>query len=300
MERKDVFFISLFAVSFLISVVVMSGDYLCNMLEKNYISNNMHQVATEPDSQLKEELTGEETNTEDSEYVVENNTENNKENKTLEFETVDYDYFDDALFIGDSRTVGIMEYGNLENSSFFADSGMSVFGLEYKKIAVADMGKVTFDEVLENRQYGKIYLMLGLNELGYRFDSIQKKYQETVDKIRMYQEDAIIYLCANMHVTEEQSSKDAIYNNENINRMNNLIASFADGKRIFYLDINELFDDDTGSLSTEYSSDASHILGKYYVDWVDWLCTKAIVTDAQESMEVSGPEDTELDSLTHS
>ena len=31
----------------------------------------------------------------------------------LQFTTVDASYFDDALFIGDSRTVGIAEYGNL-------------------------------------------------------------------------------------------------------------------------------------------------------------------------------------------
>ena len=32
----------------------------------------------------------------------------------LQFTTVDASYFDDALFIGDSRTVGIAEYGSLK------------------------------------------------------------------------------------------------------------------------------------------------------------------------------------------
>lgn len=283
MEKKDVFFVSLFTVSFLLSAVVMSGDYLCKMLERNYNNNNIYQIVVEPeenpDRQPEEEPGSQEINTEKD--IVEN-TEEKIEDKVLEFQTVDYDYFDDALFIGDSRTVGIMEYGNLENATFFADSGMSVFGLEYKKISVPNVGKVTFDEVLKGRHYGKIYLMLGINELGYQFDNTRKKYQETVEKIRTYQEDAVLYLCANMHVTEEQSSKDAIYNNANVNQMNELIASFADNETIFYIDINELFDDETGSLSAEYSSDAFHVLGKYYVDWVDWLCTKAIVTEDGE------------------
>ena len=33
--------------------------------------------------------------------------------------TVDASYFDDALFIGDSRTVGLKEYGTLNNATFF-------------------------------------------------------------------------------------------------------------------------------------------------------------------------------------
>ncbi len=36
----------------------------------------------------------------------------------------DYSYFDDALFIGDSRTVGIMEYGEFKNSDFFCSEGL--------------------------------------------------------------------------------------------------------------------------------------------------------------------------------
>ena len=115
------------------------------------------------------------------------------EEKALEYQTVGYEYFDDALFIGDSRTVGLMEYGNLENADFFADSGMSVYGLAWKKIAVSGKGKMTFDEILAEKQYGKIYLMLGMNELGYRFDTTKERYRETVEKILAAQEDAVIY-----------------------------------------------------------------------------------------------------------
>lgn len=195
----------------------------------------------------------------------------------LEFQTVGYDYFDDALLIGDSRTVGLMEYGSLENATFFADSGMSIFGLATKKISIAGVGNVTLEELLQQKQYGKIYLMLGINELGYQFDSIQKRYEETVTKIREAQPDAILYVCANLHVTQEKSLSDKIYNNDNLNRVNEMVHALADDQSVFYLDINELFDDDTGSLNKDLTSDSFHVLGKYYIDWIDWLCTKAIV-----------------------
>ena len=306
MKRKEIFFMSLFTVSFLISAVVMAGDYLQKNLEKS-LSMYPPQYAlenTEPgehSSEVAETMAGESSeviNTTEgavSELVIESvtntteesmSTENlpeEPENKPLEFETVDRKYFDDALFIGDSRTVGIMEYGGLENATFFADSGMSVYGLAFKKISVPGIGKVTFEQLLNQKKFAKIYVMLGLNELGYRFDATEQKYKDTVARIRELQEDAVIYLCANMHVTEEQSEQDAIYNNTNVNKMNNMIAGLEDKETIFYIDVNELFDDETGSLSGEYSSDAFHVYGKYYVDWVDWLCTKAIpVLEVQE------------------
>lgn len=300
MRRKEIFFVSLFIVSFLVSAVVMAGDYLSKNLEKNlgsylpqYTVENKEPVEPGSEGLEAEEGTAsekintiEDATSEDTIERVEDATEESVSSQEsseqpqrgpLEFETVERDYFDDALFVGDSRTVGIMEYGGLENATFFADSGMSVYGLPFKKITIPDTGKVTFEELLEQKKFGKIYLMLGLNELGYRFDATQQKYRDTVNKIRELQEDAIIYLCANMHVTEEQSGKDAIYNNTKVNQMNDMISGLADGETIFYIDINELFDDEAGSLSSEYSSDAFHVYGKHYVEWVDWLCTKGVL-----------------------
>lgn len=185
------------------------------------------------------------------------------------------DFFNDTLFIGDSRTVGLQEYGDIKNATFFADSGMSVFKLEKERITIPELGRISFDEVLDAQQYDKIYLMLGINELGYRFENFEKKYKEILEKIRAAQGDAVIYLCANMHVSGEHSAQDEIYNNEKLDRVNEMIKSLADGETMFYLDVNVLFDDENGNLDQDYSSDSFHIYGKYYMDWVDWLYAEA-------------------------
>lgn len=295
MKKKDIYFACLFIVCFLVSALVMSGDYLYKTLENDWdsyqeslqesVENNS--VLTEQENiPVQEEEPEEKENSENAEIpesaespdTTENfeNTESTEEEKP-KFQIVERDYFDDALFVGDSRTVGLMEYGNLDNASFFADSGMSVYGLALKKLTIQGKGKVTFDEVLAEKQYGKIYLMLGMNELGYRFETTKTRYEQTVEKICEAQPEAIIYLCANMHVTKAQSEKDEIYNNQNVNLINEVIANLADDERLIYLDVNELFDDEEGYLSEEYTSDAFHVLGRYYEDWVDWLCTKAII-----------------------
>ena len=153
---------------------------------------------------------------------------------------------------------------------------MSVFKLEQKALTVPGMGKLTFDEVLTARQYGKIYLMLGLNELGYKFEAVEEKYGEIVAKIRENQSEAVIYLCANLHVTAKQSQKDSVFNNANVDRVNGMIKGLTDGKHCIFLDANEIFDDENGGLRADYSSDAFHIYAKHYMEWVDWLCTKGI------------------------
>ena len=303
--KRNRFFLYLFLISFVACEVVMVSDYFGKQRERgfgldwldekfgakeNLIAELQEDTTSDTEGSLpaKDGDEGTEKNKDEnpaSEPEQDNETaaggSTQEEQFPRSFVTVDYDYFDDALFIGDSRTVGLMEFGNLEYATFFADSGMSVFSLQTKKISVPETGKVSLEEMLFQKQYGKIYLMLGINELGYKFEGLQKKYQETIKYIRSYQEDAVIFLCANLHVTEEQSNKDPIYNNTNVNRVNEMIAGLADGITYFYIDVNELFDDENGNLSTEYSSDSFHVFGKDYTTWADWLCTKAIVVEQE-------------------
>ncbi|MBO5342066.1 MAG: hypothetical protein J6A73_05200 [Lachnospiraceae bacterium] len=186
-------------------------------------------------------------------------------------------YFDDALFIGDSRTVGIEEYGYFEQADFFADVSMSVYKVWNRKIAVTGKTKQKLEDILAQNSYGKVYVMLGINELGYDYEQNVKKYTELIEAIRVAQPEAVIYICANLHVTEKQSEADKYFNNDNINRFNQAIEALADGESCFYIDINPMFDDENGNLSTDYSSDEAHVKAQYYVAWCDWLMTQAIV-----------------------
>lgn len=200
------------------------------------------------------------------------------------FYTADSSYFDDALFIGDSRTVGLHEYGNLGSAEVVADSGMNVYKIFEKEFAVTSGEKKQLETVLRERKFGKIYLMLGINELGYDFTRTVSRYTQLLDKIRELQPGVVIYLEANLHITGKKSEESPIYTNENINRFNQAIEQMADGRRMFYLDINELFDDESGSLGEEYTMDHAHVLGKYYTAWADWLLEHAVVSQENGSL----------------
>lgn len=191
------------------------------------------------------------------------------------FYTADTSYFDDALFIGDSRTKGIEEYGNINNATFFADTGMSVKDVVNKKYDVRGKGKVGLDELLASRRYAKVYLMFGVNELGYPYEEFTQRYVYLLEKVREAQPDALIFVQANLHVTSKKSNSGKIYTNEKLNTFNAFIAGLADNQKTIYIDVNEIFDDESGYLKADLSNDGVHIYGKYYTLWTDWLLTKA-------------------------
>lgn len=194
----------------------------------------------------------------------------------LEFEIVEADYFDDALFIGDSRTVGLYEYGNLKNATYFASTGLSVFQAFENPVEVIDYGEILLTDLLEQADFKKVYIMLGVNELGYGHDSIVNKYSELVETVITMKPEAIIYLQANLHMTKEGSDADDTFNNKNIDLLNDSIKEMTNNETIFYIDVNEIFDDETGNLDPELTSDHSHVRGKHYAEWSDWLMTQAI------------------------
>lgn len=181
----------------------------------------------------------------------------------------DITYFDDALFIGDSRTVGIMEYGDFDRSDFYCSQGLSAY-----KINETEVNGMNFDELIDSKQYGKVYVMLGINEVGMDHEYVLTAYRAIVEKLKVHQPDAIIYVQANLHVSSY--AEDGIITNASIDDLNRGIASLADNKRVFYVDINELYDDEYGYFNSGYTSDGVHPLAKYYTQWCSWLCTKTV------------------------
>lgn len=271
-KRLNYPYLFLLAVSFLI----VGGAWKLGYFEPNKEPVSLPAEETLPDSDTTSEPPDTKiTEPPERERSIEEPAEEPGPKLPTFFEA-DRSYFDDALFIGDSRTVGLYEYGDLGNAVVLADSGMSVYKI-FKHSFPLDTGeKMTLEEILSQRQFGKVYIMLGINELGYSFEQTVDVYKDMVEQIESKQPDALIFLQANLHITEKKSATSPIYNNANINRFNQEVQDMADSMHRFYLDANELFDDENGNLSVEYTVDESHVLGKYYAGWVDWILRHAV------------------------
>lgn len=180
-----------------------------------------------------------------------------------------------SLFIGDSRTVGIMEYAGLDDTDFFCNVGMNVFSVRKDRNSVPGVGKVTLSELLSNKNYDKIYVMLGINELGYALQSILEQYEALLELIEQEQPDAVIFIQANLHVSQKRSNSDKVINNPALDRLNGKLKELANGKTRFYLDANPLFDDANGNLAADKTHDGAHLYAKYYAQWGEWICRES-------------------------
>lgn len=192
---------------------------------------------------------------------------------------VDKSYFDDAAFVGDSRTEGLMLYGGIGNSTDLSSSGMSIFALDSQKVLRIDGTRYTLMEALAREQYGKVYLCLGINELGYpRDDSFYKAYSKAIDDIRAIQPNAIIYVQNLMPVNEARIAANggqAYITNERIGRFNALIAQMAREKQVVLLDLHTAFAVD-GILPRDYSTDGVHLKGSFCRQWAAYLRTHTV------------------------
>lgn len=184
------------------------------------------------------------------------------------------EYFDNTLFIGDSRTAGLAQFGYFETADFFATPGLSVYSIPQTKVDVEGYDNVKLEELLAEKEYDRIFVMLGMNELGYRFSQTVERYRDFIEDLQDLEPRAQLILCANLHVTNTRSNNDKFFNNENIDKINEEIRILAEEKELIYLNINELFDNEKGELDKEYASDDSHVTVENYIRWCDWITEK--------------------------
>lgn len=197
------------------------------------------------------------------------------------YATVEDDYFSDAVFIGDSRTVGMFEYGGLEETAaFYASTGLTVYKLFDAEIVPVEgqKKKISVEQALSENSFAKIYLMIGINEMGTgTVESFTEAYREAVERLLELQPDAILYIQGIMKVTTERSEQGDYINNEGIEARNQALSGLADNERVFYLDVNPCICDETGGMEPSYTFDGVHLKAQYIDLWKDYLKTHAIL-----------------------
>ena len=180
-----------------------------------------------------------------------------------------------CLFIGDSRTVGLDMVGVLTGADIFATVGMSVFGVTSTIADVKVIGEVYLSQLISMRQYSKVYILLGINEIGSSFDMISAKFSELISYLQSNIPGVKIIIEANLHVTTSRSQSDATFNNANINALNEKLKALTNGSTVFWLDANTILDDSSGGLAEANSGgDGIHLEWNCYTTWGQWIAAQ--------------------------
>lgn len=184
----------------------------------------------------------------------------------------DESFFDDALFIGDSRMVSSAYYARLGKADYFTDVGMNVFQMFSVTASDDNFDATDLTTLLQNRTYKKIFIMLGINECGYPMSSLLSAYQEDIDTLKRLQPDATIYLLKVYGVSRSVAESASYFSPQRLQEVNDGIAGLADGKKVHCLDASHLYCDDEGYMKEEYTSDGIHPYAKDAALFARWLC----------------------------
>lgn len=188
----------------------------------------------------------------------------------------DDSFFDSSVFLGDSRTEGLELFSGLKHGDFYWARGMTVFKADsedYRPFEI-DGKKYSMVEALALKQYDNVYIMLGVNELGYPAESYESGLGKLLDRILELQPQAVVYLQTMPPLNDalcRQNRLASYISNENLARFNQAIVRLAAEKEVVLLDTAQAYTGPDGQLPAELANDGCHFSYGGYKLWADYL-----------------------------
>lgn len=94
---------------------------------------------------------------------------------------VDLTCFDDAVFIGDSRTEGLFLNTGLSNATSFAHMGLMVDAVFTRPLFNVNGEKAPVIGAMKKVEFSKVCIMLGINETGWAFSAYSQHFYYNLD-----------------------------------------------------------------------------------------------------------------------
>lgn len=184
------------------------------------------------------------------------------------------DFFSDAAFFGNSLVDGLRMFGGLEHGDFHAATSASVINVTLTKNKKLSTGEeCTLFQALTEKQYGKIYILLGINEIGFDPDYFIQLYSTLLDNIAEAEPEAELYIMSLTPVTRETSDSSGLFTASRIREYNEALYALAEERGCGFLDLCCALSDAFGYLPEEESTDGIHLASGKYTEWADFLRT---------------------------
>ena len=191
-----------------------------------------------------------------------------------EKQAVGDDYFADAAFIGNSLMDGFRLFSGLTTCDYYTATSMSVNAIDSKACITLDNGNAgTIIQGVTQKPYGKIYIELGINEIGYDKDSFIAQYGKMLDKIIAAQPKATIYVMGLTPVSQEKSQSGDTFSMDRVKDFNTSLRQLAADKGCYYMDLITALSDSTGYLPASETTDGIHFSANVYKTWLEYVKT---------------------------
>ena len=253
--------ITVISVAVILGVTAVKNSYLHNedisKKDENSKDVSMDIVSTEKkdnssesyDNDTSKAITAAKENVDEAVYNIK------QYGKLEKKECVPDDYFDTAVFLGDSRTVSLMKTGYIPIENTFAVNGIS--HIEYIDYIFTDSttGKTgTIYDILSARKPEKIFIALGINGVAYTdHDTFLDTYDRLIKKIQSASPDSIIVIQSMLPVNEKTyTGSNKNLTNELIDYMNGELLDYATNHRLYFLDFSDELKGDDNNTKSEY------------------------------------------------
>lgn len=191
-----------------------------------------------------------------------------------EGEPVDDGYFDGAAFFGNSLVDGLRRYGGIGNAEFYAATSASVVNVDMTRGCLLESGdKGTLLQAMTEKAHEKIYILLGINEIGFEPGYFSQLYGALLDRIREAEPESDIYIMSLSPVTESCSEGSDVFNMERIDAYNGELYALARDRQCYYVDLCAALAGEDGYLAEADSTDGIHLKPEKYPEWAQYLRT---------------------------
>lgn len=192
---------------------------------------------------------------------------------------VDDSYFEDAVFIGDSRMQGFRNLSGITKGSFVTAVGMELENFYTDSQIATAAGNVTVLDALKNINFSKIYMMLGTNELGaYDMSQVGESYRQVLADIKQLSSspDPIVYVYSVIYVDEPLVTTGDYVNNTNVDAVNMEILKMCKEEGYHYINLNEVLSNGYHGLISGAAEDGIHLNTDYCKEWLEYTKTHYI------------------------
>lgn len=206
-------------------------------------------------------------------------------------EAVDISYFDDVAFVGDSISLGLSYYqessGVFGEAQFFASGSLSatnaLWEISDESVHPIYQGaKTLVEDCIQYSGAKKIYIMLGINEIGYYgMETSLNNYITLIEKIKEKSPDVVIVVQSVLPMTTTSTILGSALNNSVIREYNEMLLATCESRGWYYLDVaSVMYGEDGDSLNRDYCIDpyglGIHMKTDGCIQWAEYLLTHPV------------------------
>lgn len=187
-------------------------------------------------------------------------------------------WFDGSAVIGHSLMEGFEGFAKVDaDIHFFTATGLSAADASgYSKFTLPDGGTGTLADGLGQKEFSKVYIMLGVNEITISKDRLKENMANLIRIVRDNQPEGIPIYVLNITPTTRAKSDESDFNQANVKRLNEALAELCEEQKCYLVDLWSCFAGEDGFLPADKSTDGIHLKSTQYQLMADYILSHTV------------------------